>query len=167
MGSARCDRIADRACAGSGTGPSGGPASADRLRIAVPRDIGPPNIFVPSTPEPLVELISDELVASSPYVAQPQPGKSTVARAVVDQGVRRTATRVPVRVYELVSGEAGSGRRRGKLPTTPGASPITSPTSFVAISIQPAEPPGPGQQFSGAEREAGRRVSAPHRRGDL
>ncbi len=32
------------ACTSSGTGTSGGPASADRLRIAVPRDVSPLNI---------------------------------------------------------------------------------------------------------------------------
>ncbi len=70
------------ACTGSGTGPSSGPASADRLRIAVPRDVGPLNIFVPSTPEPLAELIYDKLVAPSPYVAQPQPWLATAVRQV-------------------------------------------------------------------------------------
>ncbi len=68
-------------CTGSGPGTSGGSADADRLRIAVPRDFGPLNIFVGS-PEPLAELIYDKLVAPSPYVAEPQPWLATAVRQV-------------------------------------------------------------------------------------
>ncbi|MCA1604520.1 MAG: hypothetical protein LC775_03350, partial [Acidobacteria bacterium] len=57
---------------GPDTGGPTGPSEADRLRIAVPRDVGPLNIFV-GAPEPLAELVYDKLVAPSPYVAEPRP----------------------------------------------------------------------------------------------
>lgn len=69
------------ACSGADPGTPSGPAGTDRLRIAVPRDVGPLNLFV-GAPEPLVELVYDKLVAPSPYVAQPQPWLATAIRQV-------------------------------------------------------------------------------------
>lgn len=69
------------ACTGAEPGTPSGPVSTDRLRIAVPRDVGPLNLFV-GAPEPLAELVYDKLVAPSPYVAQPQPWLATAIRQV-------------------------------------------------------------------------------------
>ena len=69
------------ACSGPDTGGPTGPSEADRLRIAVPRDVGPLNIFV-GAPEPLAELVYDKLVAPSPYVAEPRPWLATAVRQV-------------------------------------------------------------------------------------
>lgn len=44
-----------------------------RLRVAVPQDFGPLNIFAQHE-EPLTELVYDKLLAPSPYVEDPQPG---------------------------------------------------------------------------------------------
>lgn len=43
-----------------------------QLRVAVPQDVGPLNIFA-SHEEPLTELVYDKLLAPSPYVDEPQP----------------------------------------------------------------------------------------------
>ncbi len=69
------------ACGGTQPSGAGGPDQADRLRIAVPRDYGPLNIFV-GAPEPLAELVYDKLVAPSPYVAEPKPWLATAVRQV-------------------------------------------------------------------------------------
>ena len=45
---------------------------ASSLRIAVPQDVGPLNIFAQHE-EPLTELVYDKLLAPSPYVEDPQP----------------------------------------------------------------------------------------------
>lgn len=66
-------------CGGGPAGASGGPEQADRLRIAVSQGAGPLNIFA-GAPEPLAELVYDELVAPSPYVAKPQPWLATAVR---------------------------------------------------------------------------------------
>ncbi len=63
------------------TGTPDAPAEAERLRIAVPRDTGPLNIFAGS-PEPIAELVYDKLVAPSPYVDEPQPWLATAVRQV-------------------------------------------------------------------------------------
>ena len=68
-------------CGGSGGGTPDAPTQTDRLRIAVPRDTGPLNIFAGS-PEPIAELVYDKLVAPSPYVAEPQPWLATAVRQV-------------------------------------------------------------------------------------
>ena len=45
---------------------------ASSLRVAVPQDVGPLNIFAQHE-EPLTELVYDKLLAPSPYVEDPQP----------------------------------------------------------------------------------------------
>lgn len=44
----------------------------ERLRIALPQDRGPLNLFA-GAPDPLIELVYDKLFAPSPYAAEPQP----------------------------------------------------------------------------------------------
>lgn len=61
-----------------------GPAGDERveqLRVAVPSDQGPLNIFAQHE-EPLTELVYDKLLAPSPYVDEPQPwlARSVTAR---------------------------------------------------------------------------------------
>ncbi len=55
---------------------SGGETTASgkisSLRIAIPQDVGPLNIFAQHE-EPLTELVYDKLLAPSPYVEDPQP----------------------------------------------------------------------------------------------
>ncbi|MGI9018121.1 MAG: ABC transporter substrate-binding protein [Euzebya sp.] len=48
------------------------PQQVARLRIALPQDFGPINLFGQHE-EPLTELVYDKLLAPSPYVEQPQP----------------------------------------------------------------------------------------------
>lgn len=56
-----------------GCGAGNEPTEAvSRLRIAVPQDVGPLNIFAQHD-EPLTELVYDKLLAPSPYVDEPQP----------------------------------------------------------------------------------------------
>lgn len=75
------------ACAGSpgpvaaGAG-TAGPATADRLTIAIPAEIGGPlNVFVAFT-EQVSELVYDKLLAPSPYVDDPQPWLASEVRQV-------------------------------------------------------------------------------------
>ncbi|CAN5214636.1 ABC transporter substrate-binding protein [soil metagenome] len=49
-----------------------GPVRAEVLRISLPQDFGPINLFGQHE-EPLTELIYDKLLAPSPYVEDPQP----------------------------------------------------------------------------------------------
>ena len=58
-----------------------GPATADRLTIAVPEDVGPLNILNQSD-DPLTFLVYDHLVAPSPYAEDPQPWLATEVRNV-------------------------------------------------------------------------------------
>lgn len=58
-----------------------GPATADRLTIAIQEDRGPVNLFA-GVSEPLAELVYDKLVAPSPYVDAPQPWLATAVRAI-------------------------------------------------------------------------------------
>ncbi|MGH3788712.1 MAG: ABC transporter substrate-binding protein [Pseudonocardiaceae bacterium] len=69
------------ACSGAETDTPDAPAEVEVLRIAVPRDTGPLNIFAGS-PEPIAELVYDKLVAPSPYVDEPQPWLATAVREV-------------------------------------------------------------------------------------
>lgn len=87
-------------CAGSAEPPAGeGPATADRLTIAVPSAIGGPlNVFV-NFQEQVSELVYDKLLAPSPYVDEPQPWLATEVR-MVDPSTWEVALRDDVRWHD-------------------------------------------------------------------
>lgn len=66
---------------GAGRGDRGqtGPATAQRLTIALAKDSGPLNIFADQSPA-IDELVYDKLLAPSPYVDQPRPWLATAVR---------------------------------------------------------------------------------------
>lgn len=72
--------------AGGGGGPSSEPTGSsghervEQLRVAIPSDHGPLNIFAQHE-EPLTELVYDKLLAPSPYVDEPQPWLATSVTA--------------------------------------------------------------------------------------
>jgi peptide/nickel transport system substrate-binding protein len=68
-------------CSAGAGGAADGPASADRLTIALIEDTGPLNIFADQAP-PIDGLVYDKLLAPSPYVDQPQPWLATAVRQV-------------------------------------------------------------------------------------
>lgn len=72
------------ACAGGGAddaSAAAGPATADRLTVALPEDIGPLNIFA-GHEEPIAELVYDKLLSPSPYVDEPRPWLATGVRMI-------------------------------------------------------------------------------------
>ncbi|HVL84255.1 MAG TPA: peptide ABC transporter substrate-binding protein [Pseudonocardia sp.] len=75
--------IAGAACSADGdaAAPVDGPASADRLTIALPEARGPLNLFAGSD-EAVAELVYDKLLAPSPYVEEPRPWLATEVRFV-------------------------------------------------------------------------------------
>lgn len=56
----------------AGRGGEGQPGETNRLRVALPTDEGPFNIFAGAS-EPLIYLVYDKLMAPSPYAKDPQP----------------------------------------------------------------------------------------------
>lgn len=67
-------------CAGGAGEPAtSGPATADRLTIALAEDQGPLNIFADQF-APVDELVYDKLLAPSPYVDSPKPWLATAVR---------------------------------------------------------------------------------------
>ena len=79
----------------AGAGPAFGDATAARLRIALPQDRGPVNIFA-GIDDRLAELVYDKLLAPSPYVAEPQPWLAEEVRQLdpttVEARIRRGVT---------------------------------------------------------------------------
>lgn len=64
--------VAEPEAAGVATEEAAEPDEAEHLRIAVPADVGPLNIFGQHE-EHLTELVYDKLLAPSPYVDEPRP----------------------------------------------------------------------------------------------
>ncbi|MBD8505156.1 ABC transporter substrate-binding protein [Hoyosella sp. G463] len=58
-----------------------GPQDAASLTVAIPRDLGPINIFAGATDQ-LAGLVYDKLFAPSPYVDEPQPWLATEVRGI-------------------------------------------------------------------------------------
>ncbi|TBL77487.1 peptide ABC transporter substrate-binding protein [Paenibacillus thalictri] len=73
----------DSAAAGTTTAASKEP-HADQLKIAVPADVGPLNLYLNSGNEGLLELVYDKLFAPSPFVKDPQPWLAESAKQLDD-----------------------------------------------------------------------------------
>ncbi|MGQ0631058.1 MAG: ABC transporter substrate-binding protein [Sporichthyaceae bacterium] len=62
-------------------GQGDGPDTAERLRVAIPQDVGAVNPFV-GYKEWMIDLVYDKLVAPSPYVEDPQPWLASEVRMI-------------------------------------------------------------------------------------
>ncbi len=70
------------ACAGPAPSTSeAAPDTAELLRVAIPQDVGPLNVFVKHE-EWISELVYDKLVAPSPFVEDPQPWLASEVRMI-------------------------------------------------------------------------------------